>query len=89
MLKMPRGEIHHAASLATLPDAFHDYRLMMRLAKPVFQNFVYFSLKHVFHPTFYINIHIFKSTLATRTHIFLKKLTILRNICVNYRISSS
>ena len=72
MFKMPCSEIHHAACLATLTDAFHDNRLMMRLAKPVFQNFIYFSLKHVFHPTFYINIHIFKSTLATQTHIFLK-----------------
>lgn len=72
MLKMPRGEIHHAACLATLTDAFHNYRLMMGLANPIFQNYIYFSFKHDFIPTFYTNIHIFQPTLAIKPHIFLK-----------------
>ncbi len=72
MLKMPRGEIHHAACLATLTDAFHNYRLMMGLANPIFQNFVYFSLKHVFLLTFYTKIHIFLPIFSTKPHIFPK-----------------
>lgn len=72
MLKMPRGEIHHAACLATLTDAFHNYRLMMGLANPIFQNFVYFSFKHVFLPTFYTKIYIFLPTFSTKPHIFLE-----------------
>ena len=83
MFKMPCGEIHHTACLAALTNAFYDYRFMMWLAKPVFQNFVYFSLKHVFPLTFCMNIHIFPLTFTILTHIFLKKKTIIqRNICV-------
>ncbi len=73
MFKMPCGEIHHTACLAALTNAFYDYRFMMWLAKPVLQNLVYFSLKHVFQLTFYMNMHIFPLTFTIMTHIFLKK----------------
>ena len=73
VLKMTLRKSPDTAGFAALTNPFYHKGLMLRLVQPIFQNLVDFSLKHIFPPSFLINIHIFLPNFYKKSHIFIKK----------------